>query len=175
MYALTFLSASKNKTVIYSITWWLLHSYICSCHTLHGKFVKKSFVCDTITFLVNCWENEKSISETRTVMSGVGAYQTFISWMSSLIDVYNQAIGHIIQKNQSFLADSLIQILYESHTIQSTHEKTSSCNKSTYAFSESKKLGITRNHERAKGLWCKVWENVKASIMFILWHKSYKI
>jgi len=42
------------------------------------------------------------------------------------MDVYNQAIGHIIQKIQSFFAYSLIQMLYESHTIQSTHEKTSS-------------------------------------------------
>jgi len=96
--------------------------------------------------LVNFWENEKSVSETRTVMSGVWANQTFISWMSSLIDVYNQAIGHIIQKIQSFFAYSLIQMLYKLHTCQSTHEKTSSCNKSIYAFSESKKSSITRNH-----------------------------
>ena len=41
----------------------------------------------------------------------------------------NEAIGHIIPKNQSFFAYSLIQMLYESHTFQSTHEKTSSCNK----------------------------------------------
>jgi len=146
VYTLTFVSKSKNKTVIHNITWWLLHSYICSCHTLYWKFVKKPFVCDTITFLVNCWENEKSVCETKTVMSEVWSYQTFISWMSSLIDVYNQAIGHIIKKNQPLFAYLLIQMLYESHTFQSTHEKTSSCTKSTYTFSESKKSGITRNH-----------------------------
>jgi len=80
------------------LVWWPSHSYICSCYPLYLQFVKKSFVCDTFTFLVNFGENIKSFSETRTVMSGVWAWWTFINWLNTLIDIRNETIGGIVIK-----------------------------------------------------------------------------
>jgi len=61
-------------------------------------------------------------------MSGISAHQTIGSGQSSLIDMHKQAIGHIIQKINLVFAYSCIQMMYDLHTFQSSHEKIISCN-----------------------------------------------